>query len=102
MLGYLIISMTCDYSWLPTFVGRLRWGLSFFRSPCHTLRVVGECAGAFNLSCTRSHERGGLSRAEGDCATLCSPNRLTEKEFDRHGATSVLRTSPHTLPHCIF
>ena len=35
---------------------------------------------ACNLSCARSHERGALSRAEGDCVTLCSPNRLNEQE----------------------
>jgi len=37
-------------------------------------------ASGLNLSCAISHERGGLSRAEGDCGTLCSPHPLTEKE----------------------
>jgi PilZ domain len=56
-------------------------GFPFFGSPCRTLRFVGRwCGRASNLSCARSHERGALSRAEGDCATLYSPNPLTEKE----------------------
>lgn len=55
------------------------------------------CGRPSNLSCARSHERGGLSRDEGDCATLCSPNRLTEK-----GSTSMARLRYCERVHTYF
>jgi hypothetical protein len=82
MLGCVIISMTCGYSCLPTFVGRLGWGLSFlWLSLPHFAVCWRMVQGASNLSCARPHERGALSRDERDCATLNSLNRLTEKEI---------------------
>jgi hypothetical protein len=45
-----------------------------------TLCGLLENVGPFNLSCARSHERGASRVLKETCATLCSPNRLTEKE----------------------
>ena len=47
---------------------------------------LGGAAGTPQLSCARSHERGGLSRAERRHGTLCSPHRL-----DREGVGTMAK-----------
>jgi hypothetical protein len=81
MLGYVIIPMTCGYPWLPPLVGRLWEGFPLFDSPCRTLRFVGECCRRPPISLVSDPMNEGPSRVLKDyCGTLCSPNRLTEKE----------------------
>ena len=102
MLSCVIISMTCGYQWLPPFVGRLGWGaslvLALFATLCGSLEGWWE---APNLSCARSHERGGLSRAEGRLWYSLLSQSSDREGVDCHGETSVLRASPHTLPRCV-
>ena len=64
----------------PNFRREIEGGAFLFFALLATLCGLSENVRPFNLSLCQIPRTRGLSRAEGDCATLCSPNRLTEKE----------------------
>ena len=64
----------------PAFIGGPGQGCPFFWLSFQHFAVRWRDGGRPNLSCDRFLERGAPSPAEGDCGTLCPPNRLTEKE----------------------
>ena len=82
MLISLSIPITCGYSCLPTFVGRLGWGLSFSWLSLPHFAVRSGICGSPTISLMPLPPNEGPSRVlKEDCGTLCSHIRLTEKEL---------------------